>query len=119
MILYFLAVWLDLPKNILSGIIMNDSIHPGYNPVIFVDSATGKEFTTYSTVHSQEKREVDGVKHNVVHVEVTSDSHPHWTGKVHHIDAAGRIDRFKKKFGTNVTTGKRKTRKEDKAKSED
>ena len=98
---------------------MQDSIHPKYNPVIFVDSSTGKEFFSKSTASSKEKREVDGVEYNVIHLEVTSDSHPHWTGKVHHVDAAGRIDRFKKKFGENVTTGKRKTRKEVKAKAED
>ncbi len=98
---------------------MKDGLHPKYNPVIFVDTTSGDEFITRSTVTSKETRDIDGVSHYVVSVEVSSSSHPFWTGKVHHVDAAGRIERFKNKFGTNVDTGKRKTRKDVTRKSED
>ena len=54
---------------------------------------------------------IDGVEHYVIHCEVTADTHPFWTGKVHRLDTAGRIDRFAKKYD-KIATGKRKTRKE-------
>jgi len=97
---------------------MKDGIHPKYNPVVFIDTTTGKEFCTRSTASSKETREIDGVKRMVHQLEVTSDTHPFWTGKMHRLDTAGRIERFEKKFaGTagakfNVDTGKKKTRKE-------
>lgn len=90
---------------------MKDGIHPNYQPIIFVDSTTGAEFKTFSTMKSRETREVDGVTYNVVNCEVTADSHPYWTGKMHRIDTAGRIERFNNKFQT-LATGVRKSRKE-------
>lgn len=97
---------------------MKDGIHPKYNPVVFVDTSNGTEFITMSTASSKESREIDGVKHFVINCEVTSESHPHWTGKVHRLDTAGRIERFEKKF-TSIDTGKRKTRKKEVKKTED
>lgn len=97
---------------------MKDGIHPKYNPVVFVDSSTGEEFVTFSTASSKETRDIDGVEHFVINCEVTSSSHPHWTGKVHRLDTAGRIERFEKKFAT-IATGKRKTRKKTPPTSED
>ena len=90
---------------------MKEGIHPTYNAVVFVDSGSGKEFITRSTLTSKETRDIDGVQHYVIQCEVTSDTHPFWTGKMNRLDTAGRIDRFNKKF-TKVATGKRKTRKE-------
>jgi len=90
---------------------MKEGIHPSYNPVIFVDASTGAEYITRSTARSRETREIDGVKYYVVQMEVTADSHPFWTGKIHRLDTAGRIERFEKKFSGNLDTGKRKTRK--------
>ncbi len=98
---------------------MKPEIHPNYTPVIFVDASTGKEFHSFSTARSSNSREVDGVKHNLITLEVSSDSHPFWTGKMHRLDTAGRIERFEKRFANNIVTGKKKTRKEDKSKSED
>jgi large subunit ribosomal protein L31 len=98
---------------------MKEGIHPQYNPVIFVDSTTGAEFFSYSTMSSRETREVDGVKYFVVNLEVTADSHPFWTGKMHRIDTAGRIERFNSKFAQNLSTGVRKSRKEVTRKAED
>jgi large subunit ribosomal protein L31 len=92
---------------------MKDGLHPDYQPVIFVDSATGKEFKTYSTAKSKTQREEDGITYNIITLEVTSDSHPFWTGKMHRLDTAGRIERFNKRF-TNIATGVRKSRKVEK-----
>ena len=79
---------------------MKPDIHPAYHKVIFHDSATGKEWTTRSTLRSKETRSVDGEEIPVVRLEVSSLSHPFWTGQAHEVDAEGRIDRFRKRYGT-------------------
>ncbi|MDR0516110.1 MAG: type B 50S ribosomal protein L31 [Fibromonadaceae bacterium] len=89
---------------------MKEGIHPEYRKTVFVDANTGKEFTTRSTRVSSEKRAIKGEEHQVITVEITSDTHPFWTGKIHHLDTAGRIDRFNKRFGGQIVGGKRKTK---------
>jgi len=74
-------------------------IHPAYYPVVFVDSSAGYEFTTHSTKKSNEVRSIDGVDHYVLRVEISSASHPFYTGKQKFVDAAGRIEKFQKKYG--------------------
>jgi len=78
---------------------MKPGIHPKYNPVVFVDTSTGKEFVTASTMTSDTKREIDGVEHFEVRMEITSDSHPFWTGTQKLVDTEGRIERFRRKYG--------------------
>jgi len=73
--------------------------HPEYNPVVFVDVSTGNEFKTRSTLTSDEKRDIDGVSHYVVSCDITSATHPFFTGKQKLVDTEGRIDRFRKKYG--------------------
>jgi large subunit ribosomal protein L31 len=90
---------------------MKHGIHPNYQPVVFVDANTGKEYITRSTKSSAEKKVIDGVEHSVITLEITADTHPFWTGKQHRVDTAGRIDRFNKRLGSNIATAKRKTRK--------
>jgi large subunit ribosomal protein L31 len=75
-------------------------IHPDYHKVIFVDSATGNEWESRSTVTSKETRDIDGVAVPVVRLEITSVSHPFWTGKMRELDTDGKIDRFRKRYGT-------------------
>lgn len=77
---------------------MKEGIHPEYHPVVFVDSSTGAEFVTYSTMKSKTTREIDGVEHFEVRLEITSDSHPFWTGNQKLIDTEGRVERFRKKY---------------------
>ncbi len=76
---------------------MKKEIHPAIHPVVFIDSSTGDEFISTSTVTSEEVREIDGVKHFVIKLEVTSKSHPFFTGKKQFIQR-GRIDAFKAKL---------------------
>lgn len=92
---------------------MKEGIHPNYQPVVFVDANTGKEYITRSTKSSAEKKTIDGVEYSVITLEITADTHPFWTGKQHRVDTAGRIDSFNKRFGggKNITSAKRKTRK--------
>lgn len=78
---------------------MKSGIHPDYHKVLFVDTATGSEWVTRSTLTSEEKREVDGEQIPVVRLEVSSLSHPFWTGKMREVDSDGKIDRFRRRFG--------------------
>jgi large subunit ribosomal protein L31 len=89
---------------------MKEGIHPEYRKTVFVDANTGKEFLTRSTRVSNEKRTIKGEEYQVITLEITSDTHPFWTGKIHHLDTAGRIDRFNKRFGGQIVSGKRKTK---------
>jgi len=80
---------------------MKNGIHPDYHPVVFVDTGANAEFVTRSTMRSKEKRDIDGVEHFVIRLDVSSASHPFFTGKQRFVDAAGRIDKFRSKYGTN------------------
>ncbi len=77
---------------------MKKEIHPKYNPVVFVDPSVGAEFVTRSTMTSSETRDIDGVKHFVVRMEISSASHPFFTGKRKLVDTAGRVERFREKY---------------------
>ena len=83
---------------------MKPEIHPEYHPVVFVDVSTGDEIVTRSTLASEESRDIDGVKHFVISCDITSFTHPFFTGKQKLLDAEGRIDRFRKKYGNTVAT---------------
>ncbi len=77
---------------------MKAGIHPTLNPVIFVDTGANTEFVTRSTVTSKNTRMIDGVEHYVVNVDISSASHPFYTGKQRAISTAGRVERFNKKY---------------------
>jgi large subunit ribosomal protein L31 len=87
---------------------MRDGIHPAYHPVVFVDTGANWEFVSRSTMTSRETREIDGVKHYVIRLDVSSASHPFFTGKQRFVDAAGRIDKFRSKYGKNYGARKAK-----------
>jgi large subunit ribosomal protein L31 len=78
---------------------MKPEIHPPYHKVLFIDAATGKEWVTRSTLTSKETKTVDGEELPVVHLEISSYSHPFWTGKLRVLDSDGKIDRFKRRYG--------------------
>lgn len=77
---------------------MKAGVHPQYNKVLFVDTASGDEWTGFTTMGSGETREVDGEELQVVKLEISSKSHPFWTGLAREVDAEGRIDRFRRRF---------------------
>jgi large subunit ribosomal protein L31 len=77
---------------------MKKGIHPEYRPVCFVDVSTGKRFLTYSTLSSKNKETIDGVEYQMILRDVTSDSHPVYTGEKRFVDSAGRVERFQRKF---------------------
>lgn len=75
---------------------MKPDIHPDYHPVVFIDDE--HEIITRSTLTSKETREIDGVEHYVVRVDISSFSHPFYTGRQKMVDRAGRVERFKKRY---------------------
>jgi large subunit ribosomal protein L31 len=77
---------------------MKADIHPDYHKVLFVDSATGKEWVTRSTLTSKDTKVVDGEEIPVVKLEISSYSHPFWTGKLRELDSDGKIDRFRRRY---------------------
>lgn len=77
---------------------MKPEIHPTYNQVLFIDSSTGTEWTSYSTQSSAEKREIEGVEFDVIRLDISSYSHPFFTGKQRLVDSEGRIDRWRRKY---------------------
>ena len=77
---------------------MKPETHPTTNPVVFVDSSSGAEFVTTSTLSSDETRDINGVPHHVIRIEISSASHPFFTGEERFVDSAGRVDKFKEKL---------------------
>ncbi len=78
---------------------MKKDIHPKeYRDVIFEDSTSGKRFLIASTVSATKTDKwEDGKQYPVFHVEISSASHPFYTGTAKTIDTAGRVDKFKKR----------------------
>jgi len=72
--------------------------HPDYHKVLFVDTATGDEWVTRSTLKSKETREIDGEQIPVVKLEISAYSHPFWTGTMRELDSDGKIDRFRRRY---------------------
>lgn len=79
---------------------MKKEIHPTYQPVVFMDSTTGFKFLSGSTKTSNETVEwEDGNTYPLIRVEISSDSHPFYTGRQKFTQADGRVDKFNKKYG--------------------
>ena len=79
---------------------MKQGIHPDYHQVVFEDSSTGYKFLSGSTATSSETvKWEDGNEYPLIRVEVTSDSHPFYTGKQKFTQADGAVDKFNKKYG--------------------
>ncbi|GGK58433.1 type B 50S ribosomal protein L31 [Rufibacter glacialis] len=78
---------------------MKKDIHPEYREVVFQDTSSDFKFITRSTMNSNETITMeDGKTYPVVKVEVSSASHPFYTGKNIYVDTAGRIDKFKQRY---------------------
>ena len=88
---------------------MKKEIHPEYRKVVFRDASSDFILLTSSTVKTTETHVLDGVTYPSYLVDITSASHPFFTGKQRIMDTAGRIDRFKKKFQDKVVVGAKKT----------
>ncbi|MEV6909400.1 type B 50S ribosomal protein L31 [Amycolatopsis sp. NPDC051071] len=79
---------------------MKPGIHPDYHPVVFKDLSTGDAFLTRSTATSEQTVEwTDGNTYPLVNVEISSWSHPFWTGNQRIMDTAGQVEKFHRRYG--------------------
>ncbi|PWV61753.1 type B 50S ribosomal protein L31 [Plasticicumulans acidivorans] len=79
---------------------MKKDIHPEYREVVFQDLSADFSFLTRSTIKTRETITwTDGKEYPLVKIEVSSASHPFYTGKQKIVDTAGRVDRFRRKYG--------------------
>lgn len=78
---------------------MKKDIHPEYKEVVFLDTTSDFKFLTKSTMKSKETiKWEDGNEYPLVKVEVSSASHPFYTGKKIFLDTAGRVEKFNRKY---------------------
>ena len=78
---------------------MKKGIHPNYRPVVFQDAAANFSFLTRSCVETDDTiKWQDGNEYPLYKLEISSASHPFFTGKMKLLDSAGQIDRFNKRF---------------------
>ena len=79
---------------------MKQDIHPNYRPVVFQDLSEGTNFGIRSTVETDDTITLDdGVEYPLVKVEISSASHPFFTGTMKIVDTAGRVERFERRYG--------------------
>jgi large subunit ribosomal protein L31 len=82
---------------------MKQAIHPDYRPVVFRDRAANFAFLTRSTATSTRTIDwEDGNIYPVFDVEISSASHPFYTGQARVLDTAGRVEQFRRRYGTNA-----------------
>ncbi len=80
---------------------MKTDIHPNYRPVVFQDLSEVATFVIRSTVKTNDTITLeDGVEYPLVKVEISSASHPFFTGQMKIVDTAGRVERFERRYGT-------------------
>ncbi len=77
---------------------MKKDIHPELHPVVYVDAGADFELISRSTMTSEHTRVIDGVEHYEIRLEISSASHPFYTGRQHFVDTAGRIEKFQRKY---------------------
>jgi len=84
---------------------VKEGIHPEYRAVVFVDSSSDFKFLTRSTIATSETIEwEDGNTYPVARVEISSASHPFYTGKQILVDSGGRVERFRRRYGRESFT---------------
>jgi large subunit ribosomal protein L31 len=78
---------------------MKSGIHPeSYRPVVFKDMSNGDTFISQSTVATRETIDIEGVTYPLIKLEISSSSHPFYTGKSKLVDTAGRVDKFMSRY---------------------
>lgn len=79
---------------------MRTDIHPAYRPVVFRDLGAGVDHVIASSVITTQTTTLDdGRQLPLVVVDISSASHPFYTGKMKIVDTAGRVERFEKRYG--------------------
>ncbi len=79
---------------------MKTDIHPNYRAVVFQDTSSDLKFLTKSTIQTSDTIDwEDGNTYPLAKVEISSASHPFYTGKQILVDTTGRVERFRKRYG--------------------
>ena len=82
---------------------MKPGIHPEYREIVFVDVSNNFSFKTRSTMSTKETiKWEDGNEYPLAKIETSSESHPFYTGTQKIMDTAGRVEKFRQKFGTKA-----------------
>jgi large subunit ribosomal protein L31 len=92
---------------------MKKNVHPKYQKVLFVDSASGHKFICGSTLEPEATEVFEGVEYPVSYLSISSSSHPFFTGSKQLVDSEGRVEKFKKRFER-----KKEEKKEDQSQEE-
>lgn len=86
---------------------MKKDIHPeNYRAVAFKDMSNDEVFISRSTINAKETIEIDGVTYPLIKLEITSSSHPFYTGKQKLVDTAGRVDKFMNRYAKRTQAKK-------------
>ena len=78
---------------------MKNEIHPDYREVVFQDMSCDFKFIPRSTIATRETINFEGKDYPLIKIEVSAESHPFFTGKHKIVDTAGRVEKFRQKFG--------------------
>jgi large subunit ribosomal protein L31 len=78
---------------------MKPDIHPEYRYVVFQDNSSGEKWLTRSTIETNETVQFEGSEYPLAKVEISSYSHPFFTGQMKIVDTAGRVERFERRYG--------------------
>jgi large subunit ribosomal protein L31 len=82
------------------GLTMKEGIHPDYRPVVFQDTSSEFAILTRSTVPTRETIQwEDGKEYPLLKLEISSQSHPFYTGKQHIMQTAKQVDKFRQRYG--------------------
>ena len=80
---------------------MKKDVHPNYRQVVFVDVSNDYRFLTRSTVKTKDTTKwEDGNEYPLYKLDTSSESHPFYTGTQKMVDTAGRVEKFRQKFGS-------------------
>lgn len=82
---------------------MKEGIHPEYRFVVFRDVTNGFEFLSRSCAQAKETTEFEGAEYPLIKLDISSASHPFYTGTQKLLDTEGRVDKFYKKYGLKPT----------------
>ncbi|MFA5521254.1 MAG: type B 50S ribosomal protein L31 [Castellaniella sp.] len=83
---------------------MKEGIHPEYREVVFLDQQTGNHFISRSSLNSRETIDIDGKTYPLFKCDVTSESHPFYTGAQTRIVETGRVEKFRARFARTAGT---------------
>lgn len=97
---------------------MKKDVHPSYQKVLFVDSASGHRFVCGSTLQPEAREKFEGVEYPVSYMSISSSSHPFFTGSKQLVDAEGRVEKFKKRFERKKEAAKDESSQQEEKESE-